>query len=83
MILAITLAVALILMGAIAGGLAVVVVGIHREEKAKSITAKSPSRALSGVRAINGVCVRSSGMLRGTQPSPTMPQALVFQGTKP
>jgi hypothetical protein len=59
MILAFALAVTLVVIGAVAGGLAIVVIGIHREEKAYSLTGKSPGWTASGARAINGVYVRS------------------------
>ena len=62
MILLIVLAVVLVAAGIAAGGLLFVVAGIHREEKAGSLTVSSPSVVASGARAINGVYVRRPGI---------------------
>lgn len=58
MILLLVLAVILVTAGIVVGGLLIVVVGIHREERAGSLAGKSPGLAASGARAINGVYVR-------------------------
>ncbi|HET6187466.1 MAG TPA: hypothetical protein VFE59_10745 [Trebonia sp.] len=58
MILFFVLAVVLVAAGIAVGGLLIVVVGIHREERAGSLTGQSPGLAASGARAINGVYVR-------------------------
>jgi hypothetical protein len=49
------IAVALVVAGALLGSLMIVVVGIHREERASSLANTSPGRAASGARAIHGV----------------------------
>jgi hypothetical protein len=53
---------ALVLAGAIAGVLTVVAVGIHREERAYSLTTDSPDRITSGSRAANGLYARRPGV---------------------
>jgi hypothetical protein len=63
MLLLIVLAVVLMGAGIAVGGLLIVVVGIRREEKAGSLTGKSPGLVASGARAINGVYVRRPEML--------------------
>jgi hypothetical protein len=68
MILLIVLAAVLIAAGIAAGGLLTVVVGIHREERAGSLTGRSPGLTASGARAINGVCVRRPGILQSYRP---------------
>jgi hypothetical protein len=62
MILLIVLAVILIAVGLMGGGLLILVAGIRREEKAGSLTVRSPGLAASGARAINGVYVRRPGV---------------------
>jgi hypothetical protein len=62
MILLIVLAVVVVAAGIATGGLLFVVAGIHREEKAGSLTVSSPSAVASGARAINGVYVRRPGI---------------------
>lgn len=60
MILVLTLVAALAAMSATVGGLAVVTMGIRREEKSYSLTGKSPGRAASGARAMNGLHTRGA-----------------------
>ncbi len=55
MILVLALAAVLFLAGAVAGILAVIAIGIHHEERAHSLTGKSPGRAASVARLFNGV----------------------------
>jgi hypothetical protein len=62
MLLVSLLGVALIGAGIVLGGLLIVVAGIHHEEKASSLTGRSPGLIASGARTINGVSVRQSGM---------------------
>lgn len=64
MILMLGLAVVLVVAGAGFGGLMTLAAGIHREEKACSLTVKSPGRAASGARAIHGVYTRRPGILQ-------------------
>lgn len=77
MILILVLAVVLIAAGAVAGGLVIVVVGIHREEKAYSLTVKSPGRAASGARTINGVYTRRPGVRAQASGHPRGPVILI------
>ena len=52
----------LFLAGAGTGCMAVLVIGIHREEKARTLAAtQHPGRLLTGTRAINGVFTRGLG----------------------
>lgn len=62
MILLIVLAVTLVAVGIMAGGLLILAAGIRREEKAGSLTIKSPGLTSSGARAVNGVYVRRPGI---------------------
>jgi hypothetical protein len=59
MIIYMALVASLLIAGAIAGVLTVLAVGIHREEKAYSLTVTSPSRLVSASRAANGVDTRN------------------------
>jgi hypothetical protein len=52
------IAVALAIMGAVAALLVLLAAGIHREEKARSLTSDSPGPVTSGVRAATGVFSR-------------------------
>jgi hypothetical protein len=54
--------VALVVAGAVVGILTVLAVGIHREERARSMTIGSPSRAASGARTFNGTYARRPGV---------------------
>jgi hypothetical protein len=54
----------LIAAGALLGSVAIVSVGIWREERALSLTRRSPSRLASGIRAANGFY--SCGLQPGT-----------------
>jgi hypothetical protein len=54
----ISVAVALMAAGAITAILTVFAAGIHREEKARSLTSGSPGRVASGIRAVHGVYSR-------------------------
>jgi hypothetical protein len=59
MIIYMALVASLLVAGAIAGVLIVLAVGIHREEKAYSLTVTNPSRLVSAARAANGVYTRN------------------------
>lgn len=48
--------------GAAIGAVLLVSLGIHREEKANSLTVGSPGRLASGARLANGVYARRPGM---------------------
>ena len=51
-------AAALMIAGAVIGILAVVTLGIHREERAGSLTRDITDRAARGARRVNGACTR-------------------------
>jgi hypothetical protein len=55
-------AVALVIAGAVLGFLAMVALGIHREEAAGSITVPTSDRIARGTRAANGVYARIPGV---------------------
>lgn len=62
MIMIMGLAVALVITGAVIGVLAVVSVGIHREERAFSLTSDIPDRIARGTRRLNGVYTRGPAL---------------------
>jgi hypothetical protein len=62
---------ALIIAGAAVGILTVLAVGIHREEKAYSLTIGSPGRISSGARAATGVYTKAPGVAQQPTPPPT------------
>lgn len=82
MILILALAAVLVATGTVAGVLAILAVGIHREEKACSLTVKSPGRAASGARTINGVYTRRPGVLHQASRHPQGPLVLANQETR-
>ncbi len=51
-------AAALVIAGAVIGVLAVVTLGIHREERAGSLTRDTPDRAARSARRVNGAYTR-------------------------
>ena len=51
-------AAALVIVGAVIGVLAVVTLGIHREERVGSLTRDITDRAARGARRVNGACTR-------------------------
>jgi hypothetical protein len=52
----------LFLAGAATGCFAILVIGIHREEKARTLThTQRPGRVVNGTRAFNGVYTRGFG----------------------
>lgn len=57
-------AVALVIAGAVLGFLAMVALGIHREEVAHSMTVPTSDRIAHGTRAANGVYVRTPGVIQ-------------------
>jgi hypothetical protein len=59
---AIALLVAVAVAGAAAAILTVISVATHHEQRARSFTTGSPSRATSGVRALNGHYARRPGV---------------------
>jgi len=64
---------ALIAIGVVLGALAIVCIGIRREEKAMSLARPAPGRMANGVRAVNGFYSRGlpqAGTYRGTQDVP-------------
>jgi len=67
--------------GAFIGILAMLAIGIHREEKAYSLTVDSPSRITSSARAANGVYAKAPGVARQTDIS--RPDRLVLAGPGP
>lgn len=56
-------AMTLLLAGAVIGFLAVISVGIHREEAALTVTTPTSDRLAGGVRVINGMTSRTPGVL--------------------
>lgn len=58
MIMILVLAAVLVISGAVIGVLTVVSVGIHREERAFSLTSDIPGRVARGARRLNGVHTR-------------------------
>lgn len=54
----------LLLAGGGVGFLTVLALGIHREEAALSVTNRTTDRLSNGVRAVNGVASRSTGVLQ-------------------
>jgi hypothetical protein len=82
MILLIVLAVVVVAAGIATGGLLFVVAGIHREEKAGSLTVSSPSVVASGARVINGVYVRRPGIRYQDTGQPRELSALDSQETR-
>jgi len=59
----ITAAVALVGLGSVASFLVLVSLGIHREERARSMTVRTPDRVARGARVTNGVHARYPGVL--------------------
>jgi hypothetical protein len=55
-------AAALVIAGAVIGVLAVVALGIHREERAGSLTRDITDRTARGVRRVNGAYTRGLGL---------------------
>jgi hypothetical protein len=52
----------LVIAGAVAGALAVVSLGIHREERGLSLTKAVTDRAARGARQVNGLYTRGPGV---------------------
>jgi hypothetical protein len=59
---------ALIAIGVVLGAVAIVCIGIRREERAMSLARPASGRMSSGVRAVNGFCSRG------------LPQARTYRG---
>lgn len=57
-----SVAAVLVIAGAAAGVLAVVSLGIHREERRHSLTRASTGRAVRGARQVNGLYTRGPGL---------------------
>ena len=76
------LAVVLVAVGIAAGGLLIVLAGIHREKKAGSLTIQSPDLAATGARAINGAYVRHPGVRYQVTGHPRDHLTLVSQETR-
>jgi hypothetical protein len=57
-------ALALLIAGIVLGFLAMVALGIHREEAARSITVPTSDRIARGARAVNGVYARVPGVIQ-------------------
>lgn len=57
-------AVALVLTGAVAGVLAVITLGIRREERAGSLTSDVTDRVTLSARRMNGACTRGLALAR-------------------
>jgi hypothetical protein len=53
----------LLLTGIGLGILAVIALGIHREEAALSVSSRTPSHLLRGIRAVNGMTAREPGII--------------------
>jgi hypothetical protein len=53
----------LLLTGVGLGILAVIALGIHREEAALSVSSPAPSHLARGVRAVNGLTARGPGII--------------------
>ena len=58
-------AVALVITGAVIGVLAVVTLGIHREERASSLTRDTTDRTIRGARRVNGAYTRGLALGAG------------------
>jgi hypothetical protein len=56
-------AVALLIAGAVVGFVALVCVGIHREERHGTMTVDAPDRVASGARVANGMHARLPGVM--------------------
>jgi hypothetical protein len=57
-------AAALVVAGVVLGFLAMVALGIHREEAARSMTVPTSDRIARGTRAANGVYARVPGVIQ-------------------
>jgi hypothetical protein len=57
-------ALALVIAGAVLGCLAVMALGIHREERHRSMTVPTSDRVARGTRKVNGVYARVPGVIQ-------------------
>jgi hypothetical protein len=57
-------AVALVIGGAVLGFIAMVALGIHREEAARSMTVPTSDRIARGTRTANGIYARTPGVIQ-------------------
>jgi hypothetical protein len=69
---------ALVVMGVILGAVAVVCIGIRREEKAMSLARPAPGRLANGVRAVNGFYSRGLSQARTCRGPQDLPPADVL-----